>query len=121
MWTTYDSAGFTDYTNKNKIYADTGAKKYRLYLYETRIVQEIQFRIKATAEGGAYLKTDVLTLNVTCPSYATVAEPNGDAEGPVGTFSHGTKNVYNRDVVMYIGAKEVYNEYNFPGFYPTFE
>jgi len=63
------------------------------------------------------LKTELLTLNVTCPSYATVAEPNGDAE----LFSHGTKNVYDREVLMYVGAKEWYNEYNFPGFYPTFE
>ena len=38
MWTTYDDATRIDYSNKNKIYANNGNKKYRLYLYETRIV-----------------------------------------------------------------------------------
>ena len=50
--------------------------KYRLYLYETRIIQEIHFKIVALAEGGyTYEQTDLI-LNVTCPSYAKVNPPN---------------------------------------------
>ena len=51
-------------------------------------------------------------------------------------FTHGTskcvtdkdgvetctnRNVFDTNIDFYIGAKEIYNEYNFPGFYPTFE
>jgi hypothetical protein len=68
-------------------------KKYRLYLYETRIVQNIEFRIEAMTEGGGLLTTDMLRLNVTCPSFVTVAAPL----------------TYNKAVVLYIGGKSVWS------------
>lgn len=49
---------------------------YRLYVYDTRIVQEIRFKIEATAEGGASMKSPELILNITCPSYVAVAAPS---------------------------------------------
>lgn len=123
MWTTYTDDKFRDLTNKNVGYKNTGNKKYRLYLYETRIVQSIEFKIEALAEGGAKLATDTVTLNVTCPSYATVAEPHEShyANTVHAGTTHQYTPLYDREVTVYIGAKFFHNEYNFPGFYPTFE
>jgi hypothetical protein len=56
-------------------------------------------------EGGGLLTTDILRLNVTCPSFVTVAAPLS----------------YNKEVTLYIGGKSVWGQYNFPAFQPTFE
>jgi hypothetical protein len=43
-------------------------------------------------EGGGLLTTDILRLNVTCPSFVTVAAPLS----------------YNKEVTLYIGGKSVW-------------
>ena len=55
--------------------------KYRLYVYETRIIQEIKFKIEAMAEGGKRLETSDLILNVTCPGFVSVQSPKSDIHG----------------------------------------
>lgn len=46
--------------------------KYRLYVYETRLIQMITFKIEAMAEGGKRFETPDLILNVTCPGFVSV-------------------------------------------------
>jgi len=57
------------------------------------------------------LVSPTLTLNVTCPSYATVALPNIDHHGIA----------YDTPVTRYVGGLDEDAQYNFPAFYPTFE
>ena len=89
----------------------SGNKKYRLYLYETRIIQEIHFKIEALAEGGVTLDSPELIFNVTCPSFATVTVPNA--------ADHGID--YENPKVRYLGGLGADARYDFPGFYPSFE
>jgi hypothetical protein len=96
------------YTDSTK----TVVSKYRLYLYETRIIQKITFRIEAMAEGGQRFETSDLILNVTCPGHVTVAAPSLADHGVAGVSS---------PVTVYIGGRDAGAEYIFPSFYPTFE
>lgn len=58
--------------NSWKVYNEGPYKKYRIFAFDTKIVQTITFTIEALAEGGKTLEQTNLILNVTCPSYATV-------------------------------------------------
>jgi hypothetical protein len=58
-----------------------GKTYYRLYLYETRIVNEVHFSITALAEGGFTRTETDMILNVTCPSYAEVNAPTTAMHG----------------------------------------
>ena len=51
------------------------------------------------------MQSPELILNITCPSYVTVAAPGG----------------YPATVTRYVGALGIYAQYDFPAFYPTFE
>jgi hypothetical protein len=85
-----------------------GKTFYRLYLYETKIIQEVHFSITALSEGGfTHTETDLI-LNVTCPSYAEVNSPT--------TAAYGTE--MTSDLTRYVGAKGDYKTYTFPDFYP---
>jgi hypothetical protein len=80
-----------------------GKTYYRLYMYDTRIIQQVNFRIVALAEGGLEKTLSDLILNVTCPSY-------GEVNLPVSAIDSA--------VTRYVGALDDDTIYTFPDFVP---
>ena len=72
-----------------------GKTYYRLYMYETRIIQEVHFSITALTEGGVSRTESDLILNVTCPSYGEVNAPTTAVSGAE----------MDSDVQRYVGAR----------------
>jgi hypothetical protein len=85
--------------------------KYRLFLYETTIIQKITFQIQAVAEGGQTFNSGDLSLNIICPDTSFITAPN---------LAHHNRRVEPL-VIFHVGAMYKYQMYTFPGYYPSFE
>ena len=93
---------------------DEGAtqKKYRMFVFNTKIVQKLTFTIEAMAEGGATHSESGLVLEVTCPSYLTVTK---------ATYANNGRQ-FIETVDLYVGGIYEYGaEYDFPSWYPSYE
>ena len=98
--------------NSWKVYNAGKHKKYRIFAFNTKIVQTITFTIEALAEGGQTHQETNLILNVTCPSYATVKK---------ATYAENNRQFIDK-VDLYIGGTDQYGaEYDFPSWYPSYE
>ena len=87
-------------------------KKYRMYVFNTNMVQKLTFTIEAMAEGGAVHEETGLILDVQCPSSLTVQK---------ATYTNNGRQ-FIETVDLYIGGTyENGAEYDFPSWYPTFE